>query len=350
MSGWPILDVAIGLAFVYLLLSTICSALTEGITTQLRSRSKYLERGITTLLGEAGKKEFFSHPVIASFANSEGDSVPRKVLRKVKSTIGVKDESAGADQRPSYLPGDKFAIVARAMAEQKDKDGKSQYADLKGAIDEVLKNVRKEDEIDALHVWYDQVMERVSGWYKRHAQVWVKILAIVVVIVVNADTIDIAKVLWSDPTVRQVAVEQAKARLRQPPPETVAVEYSDGDETLPEDTPEQVGTPGDSSDKHLGLSSEQWTLLHQLMSWNDDKAVLESDLQQQKPGSGPTFGVYLSWIWYLLRRHFLGWFVSVVAVSLGAPFWFDALNRLVNIRNAGTVPAKKNDGEMGKKR
>jgi hypothetical protein len=349
MSGWPILDVAIGLAFVYLLLSTICSALTEGITTQLRSRSKYLERGITTLLGEAGKKDFFSHPVIASFANSEGDSLPRKAWRKVKSTLGAKQTSVGADQRPSYLPGDKFAIVARGMAEKK-KDEKPLYPELSGAVAEVLKGVKKEDEVEALHVWYDQVMERVSGWYKRHAQVWVKILAIVVVIVVNADTIDIAKVLWADPTVRQVAVEQAKARLRQPPPETVAVEYSDGDETLPEDIPEKVGTPGDSSDKHLGLSSEQWTLLHQLMSWDDDKAVLEGDLQQQKPGSGSSFGVYLGWIWYLLRRHSLGWFVSVVAVSLGAPFWFDALNRLVNIRNTGTVPAKKTDGGEEKKK
>ncbi|MBZ5574657.1 MAG: hypothetical protein LAO09_22605, partial [Acidobacteriia bacterium] len=81
MSGWPILDVAIGLAFVYLLLSTICTALTEGITTQLRSRSKYLERGIATLLGDAkgAKDEFYSHRVISSFTNGEGDSVPRKI-------------------------------------------------------------------------------------------------------------------------------------------------------------------------------------------------------------------------------------------------------------------------------
>jgi branched-subunit amino acid permease len=63
MSGWPILDVAIGLAFVYLLLSTICSSLAEGIESQLRSRAKYLERGITTIFGDSGEavQHFFVH-------------------------------------------------------------------------------------------------------------------------------------------------------------------------------------------------------------------------------------------------------------------------------------------------
>jgi len=369
MSGWPILDVAIGLAFVYLLLSTICTALTEGITTQLRSRSKYLERGIATLLGhaETAKEEFYSHPVIGSFANREGDSVPRKVFRKVKSKFSDKATSVRADQRPSYLPGDKFAVVAREMADRKDERGAPLYPYLTKTVNELRKGVKNpDDEIKVLQVWYDQVMERVSGWYKRHAQLWVNILAIIVVVVLNADTMQIASLLWTDPTVRQVAVEQAKARLNQPPPEAAVVEYSDSDETLPDEVPEQVGTPGDSSDKHLGLTVEQWQLIHQLMSWDEDRAVLEQDLQslqaskadaqlaqataktEGKPvpqeQGGSEMGVYIGWVGYLLRRHLLGWFVSIVAVSLGAPFWFDALNRLVNIRNAGNVPAKKEEG------
>ena len=35
----------------------------------------------------------------------------------------------------------------------------------------------------------------------------------------------------------------------------------------------------------------------------------------------------------------LGWTLTMIAVSLGAPFWFDILNKLVNIRNAGNKPA-----------
>jgi hypothetical protein len=34
----------------------------------------------------------------------------------------------------------------------------------------------------------------------------------------------------------------------------------------------------------------------------------------------------------------LGWLITAVALSAGAPFWFDMLKRLVNIRNAGIKP------------
>ncbi|MBZ5574662.1 MAG: hypothetical protein LAO09_22630, partial [Acidobacteriia bacterium] len=277
-----------------------------------------------------------------------------------------KGTSVRADQRPSYLPGDKFAVVVRELAHKKDDKGNVVYPELEKTVTGLLNGEKGDDEIKVLQVWYDQVMERVSGWYKRHAQLWVKVLAIIVVVVLNADTLQIASLLWTDPTVRQVAVEQARVRLNQPPPEAAVVEYSDSDETLPDEVPEQVGTPGDSSDNHLGLTGEQWQVIHQLMSWDEDRAVLEQDLQslqaskadaplaqetakaEGKPvpqeQGGSEMGVYIAWVGYLLRRHLLGWFVSIVAVSLGAPFWFDALNRLVNIRNAGNVPAKKEEG------
>jgi hypothetical protein len=365
MSGWPILDVAIGLSFVYLLLSTICTALTEGITTQLRSRSKYLERGIEALLGSAGKEAFFAHPLIASFTSTTGDSPPRKMMRKFMSGFASKKSWARADLRPSYLPGDKFALVAREIAE-KTHDGRLVHQNVADNVNAILRGVATEAEKNkALQVWYDQVMERVGGWYKRYTQVWVRILAVVAVVVLNADTIHITNVLWSDPTVRQVAVEQAKARLKQPPPEPVSVEYTDADETLPDETPEEVGTAGDSSDKHLGVTEEQWQLLNQLMSWDEDRKALRKAVEAlqtsnaaakfaaeeaaKKAGQpAPTtegksaWGVYWSWVWYVLRGHWLGWFLSMVAVSLGAPFWYGALNNLVNIRNAG-APAKKKE-------
>lgn len=344
MSGWPILDVAIGLSFVYLLLSTICTSLTEGITTQLRSRPKYLARGIAALIGDAATGDFFSHPAIATFMNDEEDSTPRKVIRKILGVLGVK-RTIAVGRDPSYLPGDKFAVVVQAMLRE-TVNGKPRYAELANNLSVVLKNATTSDEeIKALHVWYDQVMERVSGWYKRHAQMWIRIVAIAVVVVLNADSTSIANLLWTDPTVRQVAVEQAKARLAQPPPQTASVDYSDTDESIPDEQPEQIGKPGDSSDKHLGLDPTQWQLIYKLMGWTEDKAGLEQQMGIQ--GKTNQAGILapslylLQLFWFGLQRHWLGWFITVIAVSLGAPFWFDALNRLVNIRNAGDAPAKK---------
>lgn len=35
----------------------------------------------------------------------------------------------------------------------------------------------------------------------------------------------------------------------------------------------------------------------------------------------------------------LGWLVTGVAIAMGAPFWFDLMSKLMNVRNTGTKPA-----------
>ena len=382
MSGWPVLDVAIGLAFIYLLLSTICTSLTEGITTQLRSRSKYLEKGIATLLrskGKAGgggtstgkpdvktpadpKEAFYAHPLIQTFTHGEGDSLFRKIGRKMMK------RPVRADQRPSYLPGDKFAAVVLELKDKLDEEGKALYPELWKTVEDVLAMTPEKDkeaQIKAVQLWYDQVMERVSGWYKRHTQVWVRLLAIVVAVGLNADTLHIANILWKDPTLRQEVVEKAKVRAQQPPPETASIEYSDAEETLPEEAPAEIGKTGDSSEKYYGLTEDQWQTLQQLVGWDEDNGVLTGRLQdvqarnQQadlareeskkqgteapKAESESEIAVYFWWFGYLLKRHWAGWFLTIAALSLGTPFWYSLLNQLVNIRNAGKPPAKEKE-------
>src|SRR5262249_35521674 len=59
--------------------------------------------------------------------------------------------------------------------------------------------------------WFDDAMERVSGWYKRKTQAILLALAIILTIGVNADTIAIVGTLWRDPAVRTAMVAQAQA-------------------------------------------------------------------------------------------------------------------------------------------
>ncbi len=54
MFNSNILDVAVGLVFVFLLLSLISSAANELIETFLRQRAAFLEKGIKELVGGAG--------------------------------------------------------------------------------------------------------------------------------------------------------------------------------------------------------------------------------------------------------------------------------------------------------
>jgi hypothetical protein len=49
----------------------------------------------------------------------------------------------------------------------------------------------------------------------------------------------------------------------------------------------------------------------------------------------PAADVNLCWFWL---TKVLGWFVTGLALSLGAPFWFDLLGKFMNIRGAGPKP------------
>jgi hypothetical protein len=45
---------------------------------------------------------------------------------------------------------------------------------------------------------------------------------------------------------------------------------------------------------------------------------------------------FAGWALYKL----FGLIISIVAVSLGAPFWFDTLSKFMNLRSAGTPPGE----------
>jgi hypothetical protein len=58
--------------------------------------------------------------------------------------------------------------------------------------------------------WFDDAMDRASGWYKRSAQLWLGVVGLVLACLLNVDTISVATALWRDPTLRQSALEQAE--------------------------------------------------------------------------------------------------------------------------------------------
>ena len=68
MFDLAILDVVIGLSFVFLLVSTLCTAVREGIESFLKTRATYLEYGIRLLVhderGDSTAKQLFNHPLI----------------------------------------------------------------------------------------------------------------------------------------------------------------------------------------------------------------------------------------------------------------------------------------------
>ena len=93
LSGIPAVDVLIGLFFLYFLLSIVCSSINEGISSILRTRAKFLELGIRSLLdGDANAKAFYDHSRVQALIKPAG-----KIFKGTR--------------KPSYMPGRVFALT-----------------------------------------------------------------------------------------------------------------------------------------------------------------------------------------------------------------------------------------------
>jgi hypothetical protein len=284
-----VLDVAIGLAFVYLLLGIFCTTVNEWIAGILGTRAKNLQEGIRGLLDEqpAGKSQFleafYRHPLVSGMMRS--------------------------GNHPSYLPGRTFAAAIMdlvtptvngpiSLANLVDGINALPDGDVKKALDALVSNAGG-DLMKAQHNienWFDDTMDRVSGWYKRTTQIWTVAVALILTVLANADTVNIARRLWTSPTVRGAAAELAKQRVQTPQP------------------------AGNANTPSTSLSDEESAMLGSVLGWT--RASLRADLA--------------TWL-----QRIVGWIFTAIAVSLGAPFWFDTLSRFVNLRSAGNTPEKQ---------
>ncbi len=308
MSGFPVLDVAIGLAFVYLLLALICTTVMEWIAQIGKMRGKMLERSVQQLFDEESSpnavitKAFFKHPLIQALRSPERlpSYIPGTVFAKALRDVLVRGqaERAAAGQQGEMSAGLKQSLEALAR-----KDGPQARADT--LPDET-----------SLAEWYDQVMDRVSGAYKRTTRRWILALAIVLTVIMNADTVKLVGNLWQNPTLRAYVVERAKARLEQGPP-LETVEYTEPSSPKP-----TAPIAPDTTKSPNSVLADEQALLGDLFGWSGEGAALRRDT--------------LSWF----ALHLLGWILTALAVSLGAPFWFETLNRFMNLRSSGSPPSK----------
>lgn len=308
-AAFPYLDLAIGLSFVYLLMALICTTINESLAGILNSRGKTLAHGITELLQDPALKQLvYNHPLIH----------------------GVQQ---GKDARlPSYLASNKFALAL--MDVLTGKAAPNDPVALRRGIDALTNPETKkvltavladsstyQDDQQRIELWYEEGMNRVSGWYKRTAQIRVFVLAALVTVLLNADTFKMLKVLWYNPTMSALVLENAKARQQQ----GIATQ------TNSNSTPDKAARPV--------ITADEEKQLEQITGWSGDWYRTWSEQQQKdkKDDSLPR------WLWYLAKQRLGGWLVTLLAVSLGAPFWFDTLSKFMNVRNAGAPPPKLAD-------
>ena len=372
LTGLPALDLAIGLSFVFLLLSLLASAAQEAIAQMLALRSRTLLDGVRNMLEDETPTTDPRDVDRASVANAVAPptTTPTEPGDAPASPTGPGDAPASAGlepdtsrvekgikaaegltnlvyahplikssytsglfrsrlRLPSYIAPRSFALAlvdtlapeaAKPNADGTPRESKDVIAatrryivglklpqQLSRPLLAILDDAR--GDVDAfrsgIEAWFDDTMARVSGWYKRQAQFILICLGIVVVLALNANTITIGERLWQDPNVRATVVEQAAATVGKPKPATQ-------DKSATEQLQAAARDVEDAA--KLGIP----------LGWTSD----DDDPRMVKLTS-----------WEFFYRDLLGWLLTVAAISLGAPFWFDTLSRLSRLRSTGKPEA-----------
>ena len=188
--------------------------------------------------------------------------------------------------------------------------------DVKGAIDKLDDSAIKatlaalardaKDDIDkyrdATATWFDDMMDRLSGVHKRQMQLLSLLVALSLTFAVNADSIQVSTALWNDQTLREVIAQSAS---------------------------------------ELTFDSGEIGYLADLASINEELRPFPIGWNFSSPESSDD--------WYRTAK---GWILKVfgllftaAAVSLGAPFWFDLLNKFTKLRGSGGAPQREKPRE-----
>ena len=214
-----------------------------------------------------------------------------------------------------------------------------------------------------LENWFNESMDRVSGWYKRWSQKIGLMLATVLVVVCNFDSLQLAQRLMNDGALRTALANTATdfardvsnaepippgaataATAATPSAMATSAEATEATQAAPQN---QISA--DARKKMLDLVGKDMNLP---IGWNLEKdfdflkppsatnATVSADKNVAASGNKATTTplTFTEWMWKILAKA-LGLGISIFAVSLGAPFWFDFLMKFVNMRSTGKRPA-----------
>ncbi|UII21107.1 hypothetical protein [Fulvivirga ligni] len=167
-----------------------------------------------------------------------------------------------------------------------------------------------------LEDWFNQTMERAKGWYNRKLKKITFVVGLTIAIAFNIDTIQVYQVLNRNAEVREAVLQSATAYVNNHKKDTI---------DAPTDTTKTVVQVSEELGKFLNKQIQPSTNMLGL-GWNDETLR----------GCGASVSG-LACIFLKLA----GWFITALAISLGSPFWFDLLNKLISLRGSGDNPDKQ---------
>ncbi len=413
MTGSVAIDVAIGLVFVYLLYSLLATIICEIVANYLGLRARTLREAIIRLFGDDNKKPrmkiralfediwmvfrgLFSKPG-GEFVKAFYDQATIKVLARNNFFSS-----------PSYISPASFSKALMEIFREKGEKSDGRQTDLE-KIKEVLENQYWINDTARKHIlslltdangdlvkfrillerWYDSTMERAIGWYKQKIQVVLLLIGLFLAISFNVSTLRVVNILSTDDKARQEMVKMATAYLENNKERDTSMAVKDKldsllqikkqleadiasansimglgwnvPDSLPVDCIKSAGAMPIrlSKDKirYVHVPAKTDTVLVRQMIVKSDDGVMnfirkligkplysyDSDFNQNSKYISLSF-------WKGIKSNFWGFLLTAMAISLGSPFWFDLLSKLVQIRGSvrQTVQAPATTESSGK--
>lgn len=298
MFGLEILDVLIGLVTIYLIFGIACTAIVEACLSWFKVRSNNLEAGLKEFLhgnlkdNQSFVGAFYQHPLVQMLSKGETGRpsyIPPTIVGQVLESILTENGTKSLEKAVDLLPDDRVKGLLKVLVTQANGD---------------MTKFRT-----AVEVNFDATMDRASGWVKRYSYTVTLTVSFMLVAGANVDTIDIANSLASSPEARAKMIDIAQ--------------------------------------QHLNDAQKQAALLIGVT----DKAILDNAKKQSESALArvkvaetnmKTTGLHLGWSNYPAGIEWLtkivGLLVSVLAISLGSPFWFEILQRFMQLRTSGLSP------------
>jgi hypothetical protein len=378
------IDVAISLVLVFLVFSIIVYIVQELVAVNFQYRGKMLWRAIAQLLDNAIFKDklsigkeglkipgtatpltdvFFSHPQIKALQrddNTQASYIPAEnvgialvdlVARNANAPSGdlFNDFNNGlqvlakqfAPVVKPFLPNPPGGgAVAGKQPAPPIVDVLQSITKVSASIDDLRKNIEK---------WYNEYMKRVTGWYQTHTVWTVRIIAVVVTLAFNLNCIRLVEDISKNSVLRSNLVGISERIADHPATitdlynkqfnqvaDSINKVYQKGIDTVKEPAKTNLSNKRDSvvavaagiyTDKRVGS-------IHNLTDTLSD-AHLAIGWQSDPLNIGKKAG--LDWLGAVLLA-ILGWGVTAGCLSMGAPFWFNLLVQLVNVRRTGVKP------------
>ncbi|MFT3908266.1 MAG: hypothetical protein QM737_02475 [Ferruginibacter sp.] len=359
------LNIIISLLFIFLLYSLLATALHEALANIFQGRANTLYKGIKQMLTNKDLKQstfsriknyiicrftdlwnwlkswvsdkevkslynkFYDHPIIKNYGENAVFSKPSYlnpenfsgILIDTLKNLDKEKELVTADfpmirdivnRYSQNKPGEKNATNTDAPTQT---DNKVPEADR--VIDyETFKilNYHLNEAAGDLHVfqhrlekWFNDSMDRVSGWYKRHTQFMLLLIGLSLAISLNIDTIAITGYLSKHKQQAELLANMGEAAIKDPSLHPTT-------DPVTQKALQDIVKQSDSVSNILGLGWGDYG--NNKCFWDKVGYVLKQSFT-------------VSW------SRFLGFLITAIAISLGAPFWFDLLSKFVNLRSTG---------------